>query len=247
MKGATHILITLLLSLKALFCIAQGNNTETIGIYEFVIINDTKDSFVNLREEPNIKGGVIEKLQNGKVMFAYEQKEGWFLVESSEVKTLKDEELTSGYVHKSRIKMISSLKQIKAASITANKAVFENENITVEITTKGFIKSEHSYKLDDSGYIELIDNKIPWGIDGEFPRNKYKEIIVKIDGENIAIPAQELKNLYEPNLKITSVYYDADKDSLYIVATNSDGAGGYAVVFIIENKKYKERILEIPF
>ena len=248
MKGATGILITLLLSLKTLFCIAQESNVEEpIGIHEFVIIADPEDSFVNLRNTPSIKGSIDEQLQNGKVMFAYEREGNWVLVEHSEMESLQNEKLTSGYVHKSRIKTISSLKQIKAASITANKAVFENKNITVEVTTKDFIEPEHTYKLDNNGYIELIDNKIPWGIDGGLPRTEYKEIIIQINGKSVAMPIEALHNLYEPSLRSTSVYYDADKDSLYIVATNSDGAGGYAAVFIIENKKYKERVLEIPF
>lgn len=141
MKGATHILITLLLSLKAPFCVAQESTVEAVDIYDFVIVADPEDSFVNLRESSSIRNNVIKQLQNGKVMFAFQQEGSWLFVEDS---------LTSGYIHKSLSKPITSLKKIELSSLTEKNAVFENENITVEITTKSFIESEHSYKLDDS-------------------------------------------------------------------------------------------------
>ena len=242
MKRVFNILIILILFLKALWCFGQENSTEPIGIYEFVIIADPEDSFVNIRNTPSIKGRIDEKLQNGKIMFAFEQKGNWILAQHSENKIVK-----SGYVHKSRVKKISSLKKIKNTSSTENSISFDNENIYVEITMKSFIKPEHTYKLDDYGYIKLIDNNIPWGIDGGLPRTEYKEIVIKINGKNVTIPVESLKDLYEPNLSSTSVYYDAVKNNLYIVAGNSDGAGAYSLTFVIENKKYKERILEIPF
>ncbi|QYJ69133.1 hypothetical protein [Flavobacterium litorale] len=256
MKRVFKIITMLILFLKAIYCFGQENSTEPVGIYEFVIITDPEDSFVNLRNTPNIKGSIDKQLQNGKVMFAYEQDGNWILVERSKAEGLKNDIATSGYVHKSRVKKISSLKEVKNTSSTNNSISFTSENIFVQITQRNFVKSEHKCFYSDDEYyhydkgiynLELIDGKEPWGTDGNIPRMEYKNITIKIDGKTITLPEQSYKNLYEPNLSNTSVHYDTAKDTLYIIANNSDGAGAYATVLIIENKKYKERVLEIPF
>jgi len=62
-----------------------------------------------------------------------------------------------------------------------------------------------------------------------------------IDNQKIEIPASALENLYEPNLENTEAFYDDKNDILYIASMNSDGAGGYNVLWVIEKRQYKTR------
>ena len=57
--------------------------------------------------------------------------------------------------------------------------------------------------------------------------------------KTIYLPKEALKNLFEPNSYSTSAHYDEANDILYIDSLNSDGAGSYEVLWIIE-KKYSK-------
>jgi hypothetical protein len=49
------------------------------------------------------------------------------------------------------------------------------------------------------------------------------------------------------NYHHTKVHYDKTSDILYIHAMNSDGAGGYVVIWKIEKGGYKERFVSHGF
>ena len=61
------------------------------------------------------------------------------------------------------------------------------------------------------------------------------------------MPKKSIQNLYEPNLEYTSVNYNEKKNIVYIQSRNSDGAGSYAVIWIIEKGKLQNRFISIPF
>ena len=87
------------------------------------------------------------------------------------------------------------------------------------------------------------------------PTKEYKHIEVIVDGKPIAIPKSAYNDLYNPNLDMANsnnysyntVYYDKETDTIYIVASNSDVAGGYEVCWQIEKGIYKGRKIGIPF
>ena len=81
-----------------------------------------------------------------------------------------------------------------------------------------------------------------FGTDGNIPKREYKSIQIEINNVKIELPNIALKNLYEPSLYNSKASYDEKKDILYILLSNSDGAGSYEIIWIIEKKKYKNRI-----
>ncbi|NDI98616.1 hypothetical protein GWA97_05975 [Flavobacterium sp. LaA7.5] len=212
-------------------------------IMEFVVLNDPNDSHVNLRKTASAKSDIVKKFPNGSVLFCFGQKENWISAEYFE-----NDELISGYIYKDLAKVVSDFTEIKAVSVTKHAAIFKDQNTYVSIIVTPFTKDNHKLTYTEDGNIlTAIDGKRIWGTDGGFPRLEYKSIIINISDKIIELPKEAIHNLYEPNLDYTRIYYDEINDTLYITALNSDGAGAYTVALIIKNKKYKERVVEIPF
>ncbi len=112
-----------------------------------------------------------------------------------------------------------------------------------------FDKSKHKFKYykEADHQIELIDNKKYWGDDGEMPKREYQSIKIKVGQRIIELPKSALENLYEPSLALTQVNYDKENNIIYIQSMNSDGAGGYEVIWKIEKGIYKERFIAYGF
>ena len=104
------------------------------------------------------------------------------------------------------------------------------------------------HKGDDSknelNWLEKINGKEIWGTDGNIPKNQYGQITLTFGKEIIHLP---IDNLFEPNLDNIKVNIDSKNKTIYISTMNSDGAGGYVVLWIIENGIFKQQITTIPF
>ncbi|MCV2484144.1 hypothetical protein OD917_04355 [Flavobacterium sp. SH_e] len=68
-----------------------------------------------------------------------------------------------------------------------------------------------------------------------------------IDNNTIELPKNSFDDLFEPTLFNTRAYYDTKSNILYITSSNSDGAGGYEIVLVIEKSQYKERKIVYGF
>ncbi|MGV3461571.1 MAG: SH3 domain-containing protein [Flavobacterium sp.] len=216
-------------------CVAQ----QYVG--DFIVIHDPNDNYANIRKEADSKSKIIKKLKNGAVIFCHEEQGDWMQVED-----LEQSKPLSGYIHKSLVKKLTSFTQLKS-EINKNNAVFTGKNLTVEIVAEPFQKAEHKYTFyqDNKDIVSTIDGSKFWGADGGYPRVQYKSVTLKFGNKTYQLPKQALEHLYEPNFDFTGVYYDSKNDRIYITASNSDGAGGYCFAWIIENKKYKERVVAI--
>lgn len=127
--------------------------------------------------------------------------------------------------------------------------VLKKGNIVVSISQTNFNKKEHTYKYvkDNPTLIELIDNKNYWGTDGNMPTKQFKEIAIKIGEKTTILPKSALEGFYQPNLSSAEVYFDKSTDTIYIQTSNSDGAGGYYVVWRIVKGKYKDKLAVYGF
>lgn len=95
--------------------------------------------------------------------------------------------------------------------------------------------------------IEHINGKPYYGKDGGMPTTQYATIEITTGNKTMKLPVQALENLYEPSLNHTWAYYDSKNDTIFIEAFNSDGAGGYMVMWKIEKGVYKEKALYYGF
>jgi hypothetical protein len=223
MKGIIYIFLVFNFN----FCFSQ-----------FGIINDL-DGFVNVRSSAEKGNNISDKLENGFIVYYFEPKGNWINIDYK-----KNGKELNGYIYKDRIKYITDFQKIPLKSELDGKVNLENENIKIEISETKFIKEKHKLKFlkNDKSILEKIDNLQIFGTDGNIPKREYKSINIEINNVKMKLPSIALKNLYEPSLYNSKASYDEKNDILYIISSNSDGAGGYEIIWIIEKKKYKYRI-----
>jgi hypothetical protein len=205
---------------------------------QFGIINDL-DGFVNVRSSAEKGNNISDKLENGFIVYCFEPEGNWINIDYK-----KSGKELNGYIYKDRIKYITDFQKIPLKSELDGKVKLENENVKIEICETKFIKEKHKLKFlkNDKSILVKIDNSQFFGTDGNIPKREYKSIQIEINNIKIELPNEALKNLYEPSLYNSKANYDEKNDILYVFSSNSDGAGGYEIIWIIEKKKYKYRI-----
>ncbi|WP_107037423.1 hypothetical protein [Brumimicrobium mesophilum] len=214
-------------------------NQTIIG--QFGIIED-KDGYVNIR---NSGKNIIDTLSSEKIIYCFDLEREWFRIDYDLSRQNK-----SGYVHESRVRLIENFDHFNSGQSTDTSIVFNMDSISIEITKRAFdAKSNNLQYLEidsrnEARFLEKINGKEVWGTDGGVPKMKYGIFSIQLNHEKLILPTD---NLFEPNFGFTSAFYDEKNNSIYISASNSDGAGGYAVLWIIENGTFKQRITTIPY
>ena len=212
--------------------------------FEFAIIKDI-DGFVNVRNTKNLnENNIVDKLENGFVVTHFGAEGNWILIDYE-----KNGKFQNGYVYKDRVLNISKFTKLTKKQIIENEVILANRKVEIKITEKEFEKTKHSFKYykENPNQLYLIDEKEIFGTDGNIPKKEYNSIVIKIDTLKIELPNEAIENLYEPNLEFTNANFDEKTETYYIQSLNGDGAGGYAIIWIIEKGKYKKRITTTPF
>lgn len=216
----------------------------TVSYGQFAIIQDT-DGYVNIRSSAAITANISDTLHNGRFVWYFDNAGEWVNIDYQKKGISKN-----GYIHKSRIIYLTTFDSIPLLKTEANKIIFSHDSLQVSLSFKKFNPARHklTYKREDGvSYISRINNKVIWGTDGNIPKTQYASVIIKKGNTSSQLPLSAIENLYEPNPGFHECHYDKKKDILYISALNSDGAGSYALLWVIEKGKYKERITVIPF
>lgn len=212
---------------------------------QFGIIQD-KDGYTNVREGAGISKKIADKLLDGEVVYTWEQEGEW-----CNINYRRKGEIEGGFVHKSRVEMISTFDKIKVGQQTETNVVFQQDSVTVMFTTRPFVEKAHQIgrgKTDD-GYpiVDKIDGKVFYGCDGGLPSREYKTFTIQIGNRAVVVPDKAIRDLYQPNPELTEVYYDRKNDRLYVIATNSDGAGSYEVLWQFDRGVYTKRAIFFGF
>ena len=227
-----HLLILFLLLSTNAF--AQG------PFGDYAVVKD-KDGYVNIRAKESVKSKIVGTLKNNTLVYEFLDEEfnpsNWVHIDS-------------GYVHKSRLKMISEFPSIGKGKEQGNSITIAGKGISVTITTQKFDKTKHKITKKKHKYYEelIIDGKRAQGADF-IPENHYKSITVTINGKNVPIPKSAYDDLYEVWVHPYNnmVYYDKEDDVLYIFVRCGDGAFSYEVCWQIVKGEYKTRIIGEPF
>jgi hypothetical protein len=210
---------------------------------QLAIISD-KDGYSNVRTSAESGGKISDTLHNGPFVFCSDETKGnW-----SNIFYSKNDQELSGYVYHDRIKFISDYERIPALPIQINPSTYGKDSIKIILTVEKFDKSRCrvSYSKDSHSqiqFIQFINGKQYWGTDGEQPKTEYKSILIIIGNRKITLPWAAIENLFEPSIYNTQVNYDRKNDILYIQSYNSDGAGGYEVIWRIGGGTYKDRYI----
>ena len=207
---------------------------------DYAVVKD-KDGYVNIRAKENVKSKIVGTLPNNTLVYEFLDEEfnpsNWVHIDS-------------GYVHKSRLKMISEFPSIGKGKEQGNSITIAGKGISVTITTQKFDKTKHKITKKEHKYYEelIIDGKSAQGADF-IPETHYKSIVVNINGKNVSIPKSAYDDLYQVWVHPynNEVYYDKEDDVLYIFVRCGDGAYAYKVCWQIVKGEYKTRIIGEPF
>ncbi len=206
---------------------------------QFAFVN-SKPGFADIKESGSSSAKTVSRLNNGSVLYVFDAdtKTGWIPVSFE-----RGGNDISGYLPSDDIVPISKLRPVLYNYSNEHKTILKNADISIVITEANFdrTKARLTFSMENRNYLEKINDKPFYGTDGEVPVRQYGFLHVAIGKEKILIPATALEELYEPTLENTEAFYDAKNDILYITSLNSDGAGGYCVLWIIEKRKYKTR------
>jgi hypothetical protein len=196
---------------------------------EFAVVAD-KDGYSNVRNAGGAGNKVVDTLNNGAFVFCMETKDGWTSIFYG-----KRKQELSGYIHHDRLKYISDYERIPGVS--GSDSIFAKDSIRVVVGVQ---------RLSKSGYGIFKTGK-SYGTDGERPTTEYRSIFVRLGSRELLLPRTAIGDLFQPTIFHTKVNYDRKKDILYIQSMNSDGAGGYYVIWKIERGVYAGRFIASDF
>ena len=227
-----------------LFLLLSTNAFAQGPFGDYAVVKD-KDGYVNIRAKASVKSQIVGTLPANTLVNVYFWEDeptppNWIAVDK-------------GYVHKSRLKMISEFPSIGKGKEQGNSITIAGKGISVTLTQQKFDKTKHKItKKKHKEYSEyIIDGKRAQGLDGGLflPENHYKSITVTINGKNVPIPKSAYDDLYEVWVHPYNnmVYYDKEDDVLYIFVRCGDGAFSYEVCWQIVKGEYKTRIIGQPF
>jgi hypothetical protein len=228
---------------------------------QLAVISDP-DGFVNIRETGNINSKVVSKLNtdcivlydgetdNNEWKTAYYSAENTMVFSKSNNKPiLLKKDYITGFVNASRIIPIDQLPQMrfkKGIGYLGN-----NDTINFSIKTKPFSARSHKIVKSKGGcnncaknFIDKIDGKQPWGIDGNLPTREIYKIVLSINKMQVEIPFESYNDLYQPNLENLQIHYDKKGNVYLYMPNNSDGAGGYDIVWVVNNNKLIKRYVD---
>lgn len=192
-----HYCLLLFLNFYVLFTYSQ----------DWYLVED-KDGYVNVRDAGN---KVTDRLSSGRPVWNYEDKNDMMNVEYT-----KGGIYTSGYIHKSRLKKLSSYQKISKIRETPDSIIFRNDSTDIIITKKKFIKGNRIFGFYDDNILEEIDNNRIWGTDGMIPKEEYDSFKISFRNKEIILPYFAYFDLFEPNLGYTDIYLNEANNTLFI-------------------------------
>lgn len=210
----------------------------TTGLYaQFALVHD-RDGYCFVRKNP-VEGirDVADKLFNGHIVYCLEREGNWVPVDY-----IKSKDTLSGYMYHDRLKPVSKYPALPVIVKKADRLVLSNGKIKVTIRTQSFSSRKHTLRYGPDN-LDTIDGAAFWGTDGGIPAVEYHSICVTLGKREVILPAEATHALYQPTLTQTSAHYDEDTGNLYIQAVNSDGAGGYSVLWRVSKGRYAERVV----
>lgn len=225
-------------------CVSQNFSAPIAAI-----IND-KDGYSNVRESASINSRVIYEIVNNHVFWVFEDYatgKDWYLIGY-----YKDSMVDSrtrpdfGYIHISRIQLISKLNKFKEKETSDKTKTFILANKELEIKLKQFSVNDHVISEDKrNGF--LIDGQRPWGYDLLFNEstkpvvntdNKYlneiEHIKIILNNKEQLLPRKFYQGIFYVNMYNLEVF--SNSKNIYFSMKNGSGGGSYAVVFVINSE-----------
>lgn len=197
---------------------------------QIAIIQDP-DGYTNIRSEPGLEFDIIGKVHEGEYFWVEESEEKWLGISCP-----CEGDYIEGYIHRSRVQMLTIPDGSEVRE--ANRWKWKNAELQVEILTEDFLLDQHQIERSPEGFVKKIDGESPLGVDGGLPREQVKSVSITFeDGEFLELPKAAIQGMFEPSFHGVSVFVRLPEIVL-VIMRNSDGAGGYTVIWEIKNRQY---------
>ena len=184
-----------------------------------------KDGYTNVRKSASATSSVIGKIKEGQVFcispFSDDLKRTdwysvWFPINplAGGDAYIKSEKIhQGGFVHKSRVTLLSDLQELDSETLNSERNVFRNDEIEIVVS---------------------VESNKP--LDNIKSRNQLKSITLKNKSGFYQLPKSAINKLYEINLDQTKVYIGKERE-VYIVTNNADSSDSYQAIWCIKNNK----------
>jgi hypothetical protein len=131
---------------------------------------------------------------------------------------------------------------------------FEGNNIKVTIKSGSFESEKHKLTYYNEKFLVKIDNKPYYGNYTQVPTTSIAAITVLVGKDTVAIPPIAYNDLYSPSFTYRDgsgtvrthnrVSLSPDGRNIYIYMLNDEVKGKYEVTWIIQDKKYLQRVVD---
>lgn len=220
--------------MKIILTIVLTVLTIQISFGQIATIQDP-DGWTNVRKSPDGKAEIIQRVYENEVFwYDYEQtdqEQEWisiYLPKNDYSLEKSAPNYIVGFIHKSRILPLEKLQG------------YSGNDFTFEYKLSKFDSINRIIDKQDGKWITAIDGRPIWGTDGNFPKTQVDDIKVIIDGQEIEIHEVFYSDIYECDNRI-SIYKNGD--TYFAHQWNSDGAGAYEIVWVLDKNGLKQRLV----
>jgi hypothetical protein len=144
--------------------------------------------------------------------------------------------------------------QVPPVGYSSDQITFEGHDIKVIIKAGTFVPEKHKLTYYDEKYLIKIDNKPYYGNYSQLPTTSIESVTVLVGKDTVAIPAAAYADLYSPVFAHRDgagtvrthnrVFLSPDGRNIYIYMLNDEVKGKYEVTWIIQDKKYLQRVVD---
>ena len=205
---------------------------------QYPAIIDDKDGFTNLRKEPDKNGEVIYKIKEYEIFFVNGLENDSTVWEEVQVPLNKftiteEKSCTSvstlkGYIHKSRLKYLHELEN------------YNGDDFSFKYIIADFNQDKHIISRDADKFVEKIDGRFAFGIDGYLPHKEVIDLEIIINENKIFTHRALYEDLFECRNKFDTYKVN---NTFIVDHFNSDGAGAYSITWVINKEGIQQRII----
>ncbi len=212
--------------------------TFQLSVGQVAIIQDA-DGWTNVRKSPDGQSEIIHKAYENEVFwYDYEttdKEQDWisiYIPKNDFCLGKSEQNFIVGFIHKSRLLPLEEIKEHTESdfSFQYNLTAFDSTNKIID-------------KLDGK-WVTAIYGRPVWGTDGNFPNIQVDNIEVRIGGQEIEIHKVFYSDIYECDNEF-SVYKKGD--TYFVHQWNSDGAGAYEIVWVLDRNGLRQRLVGTIF
>lgn len=134
---------------------------------------------------------------------------------------------TVGYIHETKLEPLEKLEPYSGSEFSFSYTIGEFDPSNRNIRT-------------DGAWVSSIDGRWAWGTDGNMPIHQVNAIQVSMLGKEVQVHPVLFSDIFECDNEF-SVFRRGD--TFFVHQLNSDGSGGYEVVWVFEKNSLKQRLV----